>query len=74
MSVLMATLVIWCIRTARESTEGKDVWQDGLTVFRRSRSDLFQRLRDFNTFRSRRVPRNVPQNDHITLTDRLGRV
>jgi hypothetical protein len=74
MTVLMAVLIIWCIRTAWESTEGEDVWRDSLTVFRRARSNLFQRVKGFNPFRSRRVPRNVPQDDQFTLTDRLGRV
>jgi hypothetical protein len=76
MSVLVAALIIWCIRTAWESTEGEDVWRDSLTVFRRARSDLFKRVKDFSfsPFRNRRVPRHVLQDGHISLTDRLGRV
>ncbi|KAF8496527.1 hypothetical protein F5888DRAFT_394389 [Russula emetica] len=76
MSVLVAALIIWCIRTAWETTEGEDVWRDSLTVFRRTRSNLFKRVKDFNPFRPRprRVPGYVPQDDQITMTDRLGRV
>ena len=74
MSVLVATLIIWCIRTAWESTEGEDVWKDSLAVFRRTRSNLFDRVKNFNPFRTRRVPHHVLQDDRITLTDRVLRV
>jgi hypothetical protein len=77
-SVLVVALIIWCIWTAWESTDGEDVWRDSLAVLRRTRSNLFKRVKDFNPFRalrvSRHVPRHVQQDDHITLTDRLGRV
>ena len=76
MSVLVAVLIIWCIRTAWETTDGEDVWRDSLNVFRRARSDLFKRVKDFNPFRARRAPRHFPhlQDDQFTLTDRQGRV
>ena len=73
-SVVVTTLIIWCIRTTWESIEGEDVWRDSLIVFRRARSNLFNRVKDFNPFRGRRVPRYVSQDVHITLADRLGRV
>jgi len=69
MSVLVVTLIIWCIWTAWESTEGEDVWRDSLTVFRRTRDNLFKSVKNFNPFRTRSVPRL-----HITLADRGGRV
>jgi len=72
MSVFVVTLIMWCIWTAWESTEGEDVWRDSLVVFRRARTNLFKRVKDFRPFR-RRI-RNVPQDGHISLTDRLGRV
>jgi hypothetical protein len=77
MSVLVAALIIWCIRTAWESTEGEDVWRDSLVVFQRARRNLFKRVKEFNPFRPRRPPRHVAhvaQGDHdqFTLTDRLG--
>ena len=75
MSVFVAILIIWCIRTAWETTDGEDVWKDSLVVFRRARSDLFKRVMDFNPFRARRALRHVPQDDHmITMADRVGRV
>ena len=74
MTALVATLVIWCIRTSWESTEGEDVWQDSLAVFRRTRGNLIKRLKDCISFRTRRVQRHVIQDNHITLTDRVGRV
>ena len=74
MSVLVAALIIWCIRTAWESTEGEDVWRDSLIVFRRARSNLFKRVKDFIPSRNRRVPPHVSQDVHFTLSDRLGRV
>ena len=74
MTVVVATLVIWCIRTAWESTEGEDVWRDSLTVVRRTYSNLFKSVKDFKPFRTRRVPRQVLQDDRITLTDRVQRV
>jgi hypothetical protein len=76
MSVLVAVLIIWCIRATWETTEGEDVWRDNLNVFRRARSNLFKRVKDFNPFRARRPPRHVPHppDDQFTLTDRLGRV
>jgi len=72
MSFLVVTLVMWCIRTAWESTEGEDVWQESLIVLRRARSNLFKRMK--NPFRTHRVLHHVPQDDHITLTERLGGV
>ena len=74
MSTLVATLIIWCIRTAWESTEGEDVWRDSLIVLRRTRSSVFKSVKNFNPFRTRRVPRQVVQDNHITLVDRVGRV
>jgi hypothetical protein len=74
MSVLVVVLIIWCIRTAWETTEGEDVWRDSLIVFRRARSNLFKRVKDFIPSRSRRVPPHVSQDIHIALSDQLGRV
>jgi hypothetical protein len=73
MSALVGTLIIWCIRAVWETTDD-DVWRESLIVIRRTRSNLFKRVNDFNPFRTRRVPHHVPQDDHITLTDRLGGV
>jgi len=68
-SVLLATLIGWCIRTAWESTEDDDVWQNSLTVFRRTRGALFERVKGFNPFHTHRV---VIHHDRITLNSRMG--
>jgi hypothetical protein len=73
MSALVGTLIIWCIRAVWETTDD-DVWRESLIVIRRTRSNLFKRVNDFNPFRTRRVLPHVPQDDHIALTDRLGGV
>jgi len=74
MSLLVAILIIWCIRMAWESTEGEeDVWQESLITLRRARSSLFKGMMEMNPFPIHRVPRHISQ-DHITLTDRRGAV
>jgi len=42
MSVLVVSLIVWCIRTAWQSTEGEDLWRDSLVVLRRTRDNLFK--------------------------------
>ncbi|SRR6266849_10225104 len=74
MSAFVPALVIWCIRNTWESDDDESVWRDSLIAFQRARSNLFKRVKNFNPFRARRVPRHVPQGDQFTLTDRLGRV
>jgi hypothetical protein len=63
MSVLVTTLIIWCIRTTWDSTEGEDVWRDSLIVFRRAGRELFRRIKDFNPFRP--TPRPTRWSYHI---------
>ena len=74
MSAFVATLILWCIWTVWETTDGEDVWRDSLVAVRRARSNLFKHVKDINIFRAGRAPRHVPQDDHITMADRLGRV
>jgi hypothetical protein len=71
MSVLVATLIGWCIRTAWESSDDDDVWENSLAVLRRTRVALFKRVKEFIPFHTRRVP-----VDRITLNSGLneGRV
>ena len=54
-SVILATLIGWCIRTAWESTEDEDIWQNSLVVFRRARSVLFEHVKGFNPFHTHRA-------------------
>lgn len=75
-SVIVSILVIWCIRTAWESTEGEDVWRDSVVAFQRARSNLFKRVKEFNPFqvRIRHGQHHVSQNERITLSEQVGRV
>jgi hypothetical protein len=66
-SALLAALIIWCIWTARESTENVDIWPNTLAVFRRTRGVLFEFVRELDPF----CTRQVPQDDNVTLRDRV---
>ena len=77
MSALVAILIGWCIRTTWEDgddddDDDDDVWQNSLVVLRRTCGTLVERVMEFNPFHTRRVP----QDDRITLNNRLneGRV
>jgi hypothetical protein len=73
MSVLVATLIGWGIRTAWDSKDDDedDVLQSSLVVLRRTRVALFKRVKEFIPFHTRHVP-----DDRITLNSGLneGRV
>ena len=71
-SVLLATLIGWCIWTAWESAEDEDIWPDTLAVLRRTRGILFERVKELNPFCTHSS--RVSQHDNITLTDQLGDV
>ena len=71
MSMIMVVLVAWSVQVLG-SNLAKEVFYSSLAVLRRSRHRF---LASLNPVRTRRVPRQVPpSHDHITLTDRLGRV
>ena len=69
---MVVMLVVWSIG-AMAYELAREVSRNGLAVFRRTRRTLFKRVKDFNPFFTRRVPRHVPQDVQFTLTDRLGR-
>ena len=46
MSTLVAALIMWCIRTAWESTEDYDVWRKSLVALRRTRGDISKGVRE----------------------------
>lgn len=62
-SVLVTTLVGWCIQIVWVSTEDDEVWQKRLVVFRRTRDALFERVKAFRT--------RVLHHDHISSNSRL---
>ena len=68
-SVILATLIGWCIRTAWKTTEGEDVWPNSLVVLRRTPGVLFERVKKINPS----LTRQVPQRDRVSLNS-LGRV
>jgi hypothetical protein len=45
-SFLSSILVIWCIRTAWETTEDYDVWNKSTDALRHTRDDLFKRVKE----------------------------
>ena len=69
MSVLMAALIGWCIWTDWDSREeyGEDVWQNYLLVLWRTCGAVFERIKEFIPFHTRRVP-----DDGITLNSGLN--
>ncbi|KAI0280238.1 hypothetical protein BGY98DRAFT_1061030 [Russula aff. rugulosa BPL654] len=71
-SIMVVMLVVWSIG-AMAYELAREVSRNGLAVFRRTSRTLFKRVKDFNPFFTRRVPRHVPQDVQFTLTDRLGR-
>jgi hypothetical protein len=46
MSVLMTAVVLWCIRTAWDTTDDIDVWHNNLFALRRTRDSLFKRVKE----------------------------
>jgi len=65
-TIVLVSLVVWCIRTAWESTEDEDLWRNSLVVLRRTRDDLFRSVKQFglDTFRSF-PPHRVPPAESI---------
>ena len=62
--MLIAALIMWCIRTAWESTEDLDVWRKSLVVLRRTRCDVSKSVKElvqdvFSSFSIRRAPWDV---------------
>ena len=45
MSALVSALILWCIRTAWESTDDIDVWHNNLVALRRTGDSLFKRVK-----------------------------
>ncbi|KAI9509043.1 hypothetical protein F5148DRAFT_815641 [Russula earlei] len=56
MSFLAAALIAWCIKNAWESTEDDDLWRDSVLVLKRTRSDIFQSLKQMGLDALRSFP------------------
>jgi len=71
MSTLVAALIMWCIRTAWESTEGYDVWRKSLAALRRTRGDISKSVKELfqdalRSFSIRRAPGDVHSTHSMT--------
>jgi hypothetical protein len=66
MSVIVAVLIVFCIRISWDFTEDGDgdVWQKSVVVFRRTGGVLLDRVKGFHPIHTRRAP----QDDHIAMT------
>lgn len=69
LSVILATLIGWCIWTARKSTENDSIWKTSTVVFGRTARVLFKPVKKLNPYRARRVPQHSRQDRHITVTE-----
>ena len=75
MSVLVVALILWGIRTAWESTEDFDVWHNNLVTLRRTRDNLFKRVKKFGRgivgpFSARRPQEDVRSMRSISMSER----
>lgn len=73
MSIMVVVLVVWSIG-ALEYKLAREVSHNSLAVLRRTTGNLFKRVMYFNPFHARRAPRHDPQDGHITMAERVGRV
>jgi hypothetical protein len=69
-SVLVITLIGWCIRIIRQSTEDDEMWHHTLVVLRRTCGVLSERVKGLHLFHTRRVS----DGDNVTLSDRQGEI
>ena len=75
MSTLVAALIMWCIRTAWESTEDFDVWHNNLVVLRRTRDNLYKRVKKLGRditgpFSTRHPQEDIRSMRSISMSER----
>ena len=75
MTALIASLIMWCIRIAWESTDDFDVWHNNLSALRRTRDSLFKRVKELGRdivgpFSTRRPQGDVPSMHSISMSER----
>jgi len=75
MSTLVVALIMWCIRTAWESTDDFDVWHNNLFALRRTRDSLFKRVKELGRdiagpFSTRRPQGDVRSALSISMSER----
>ena len=54
LSVILATLIGWCIWTTWKSTENDGIWEISMAVFERTARVLFERIEQLDPYRTRR--------------------
>ena len=77
MSLFVASLVVWCIRTTSVAAEGFSVWRVSLVVLRSTRKDLFRRIKQLGTSAVCPFPtRGTPESVHTmhSMADRQSGV
>src|SRR5712691_5381108 len=75
MSALVVALIMWCIRTAWDSTDDFDVWHNNLFALRRTRDSLFKRVKKLGQdiagpFSTRRPQEDVHSTLSISMSER----
>ena len=75
MSTLITALVMWCIRTAWESTDDFDVWHNNLVALRRTRDSLYNRVKKLGRdivgpFSTRRPQEELRSIRSIAMSER----
>ena len=75
MTALIAPLIMWCIRTAWDSTDDFDVWHNNLFALRRTRDSLFKRVKELGRdiagpFSTRRPQGDVRSMPSISMSER----
>lgn len=68
MSVLVVVIIICCIRIAWEPAEDYDVWHKCLFTLRRTRDDLFQRVKELVQDLGRCSSRHTPEDARSTAS------
>jgi hypothetical protein len=76
MSVVVAVLVMCCIRITWKPTEDYEVWHESLNALRRTRNDLFKRVMELGQDVLRLVARPTPEDIHDihSMTDQQSHV
>ncbi|KAI0296395.1 hypothetical protein BC826DRAFT_232371 [Russula brevipes] len=70
-SVLVASLIVWCILVTWESGEREAVWYDSLAALRRTRRDLVEHVKQLGAGGLGLLPtRRAPQVDQNSYPDR----
>jgi len=70
-SMLVAALIMWCVRTAWKPTKNDDAWRQSLVVLRRTRGNVSKNVKEFaqhvlTLFSIRHAPGDVHSTHPMT--------